>query len=61
MACNKKRYLTRKDAKAEAKKMNVVFDVKITNQYKCLECDYWHNTSMNKKKSRNFSRKNKGK
>lgn len=58
MACGKKTFLNRHDAKTYLKLMNKTHSgtTKLTNVYYCSECDHWHMTSMPKISSRDYTR-----
>ena len=59
MACTKKVFKTRKDAKKNVKKLNrlKIGAKPLTNSYYCAECDGYHNTSAPKKSSRDYTRR----
>jgi hypothetical protein len=57
MSCGKATYLTRKEAKEALKKINRERDWGLTNVYFCETCQCYHTTSMDKKLSRNKTRK----
>jgi hypothetical protein len=57
MSCGKATYLTRKEAKKALKKMNRERHWDLENVYFCDTCQCYHTTSMDKKQSRNKTRK----
>lgn len=58
MNCKKKCFQTRKEAKKEMKDLNHWREKKLTNIYWCDTCSAFHLTSMDKNKSREYTRKN---
>ena len=59
MACGKKVYLSKSDAKKGKKRLNKKYNKQLTNPYYCDECSNWHLTSMKKNSSRSLTRINK--
>ena len=59
MACTKKVFASRKDAKKKVKELNRRKSgaKPLTNSYYCKECDGYHNTSAPKKSSRDYTRR----
>lgn len=54
--CFKKRYPTKKDAKAWVPKVNKLHKLNVLGVYYCDECQGWHHTSMEKPLSRDYGR-----
>jgi len=55
--CFKVRFHSRKAAKHRMKEINLKPDMHIDDVYFCKECDSWHLTSMDKKRSRDYTKK----
>ena len=56
--CKKITFRSRKEAKTELKKINRnMKNDKLKVVYYCNICQAWHHTSMNKKQSRNLTKK----
>ena len=56
LTCKKKTYSSRKKAKKARRQMRLQKGWKMTNIYYCEECQGYHMTSMDKRKSRAISR-----
>lgn len=61
MKCGKVPYFTRKEAKKALKDLNHtnLLDKKLTDVYFCDDCQMWHHTSIQARKSRHLKAKNR--